>query len=106
MRRRGGADFTIVGGMAKEFTVLAIIDLDRGGKSVTNDIENVVQSLTSAGFLFPGKSLIYRDSMGNWDQVLHNGFGTFLSFASIEPEDLQGLLVGCGVPQDAINRDA
>lgn len=48
--------------------VLYIVDEDRGGMSVTNDIENVVASIIEGEKELPDKCLIiYRDSEGVWD---------------------------------------
>ena len=42
--------------------------------SVTNDAENVVEQVSKAA---PGRRIIYKDSEGNWDELLHdNGFFT------------------------------
>lgn len=50
--------------------VICIIDLDQGGKSVTNDIDNVLVRIQRDDkldiFIHP---IIYRDSMGVWDGV-------------------------------------
>lgn len=54
--------------------VLAITDLDRGNRSVTNDIENVLakiaaQEKTTPTELLHGRLVIYRDSRGVWDGI-------------------------------------
>jgi hypothetical protein len=46
-----------------------IVDLDLGGKSVTNDAEEVFKEIK---FHFPGKRLIYRDSLSNWDEIIED----------------------------------
>jgi hypothetical protein len=49
---------------------LKIIDLDLGGTSVTNDIEDVLTQIRlSEGDTILNKDIIYRDSDGNWDSV-------------------------------------
>lgn len=48
--------------------VICIVDLD-GDKSVTNDIENVIDDLARAGIRLDGP-VIYKDSDGIWDEVL------------------------------------
>lgn len=59
--------------------IIAIIDLDLGSKSVTNDMENVLDDIRAelgdlAGYRNVGPSVIYRNSMGRWDGVrLVNG---------------------------------
>lgn len=45
--------------------------------SVTNDAECVVREIAGA---YPGKRIIYRDSMGQWDELLHKN-GEFVDFA-------------------------
>jgi hypothetical protein len=43
-----------------------IVDLDLGNRSVTNDAEKVLEEINNN---FPGKRLIYRDTLGNWDEI-------------------------------------
>jgi hypothetical protein len=43
-----------------------IVDLDLGNKSVTNDAEYVFSELSKH---FPGKRIIYRDTLGCWDEI-------------------------------------
>lgn len=48
--------------------VISIIDLDQGGVSVTNDIENVIAEIVYKENIDPIKyKIIYRDSAGFWD---------------------------------------
>jgi len=62
-------------------TMVKIVDLDRGNKSVTNDAENVTRELfTSHG----NKRFIYRDSDGYWDELLHQN-GRFTRFSPYIP---------------------
>jgi hypothetical protein len=63
-----GADFEyqIVQG------VVCITDLDQGGMSVTNDIENVLASIGREVDL-EEKNVIYRDSRGVWSGINHVG---------------------------------
>lgn len=49
-----------------------IIDLDTGGKSVTNDAEQVTAELKAA---FPYCRLYYRDSDRQWGELLYNDAG-------------------------------
>lgn len=44
-----------------------IVDLDLGKKSVTNDSDFVYDEVRR---VFPGKRVIYRDSMGRWDEIV------------------------------------
>lgn len=70
------ADYKIVG---KSGHVVYLVDLDRGNLSVTNDAEEVVSEILS---LYPIDSVIvYRDSAGSWDELLHDGFA-FTGFRS------------------------
>ena len=43
-----------------------IVDRDQG-KSVTNDAENVWRDIQAQ---WPGRRLIYRDTMGRWDEIV------------------------------------
>lgn len=57
-----------------EDNIIAIIDLDLGNKSVTNDIDNVIDDIRTELGGLSGYCVIYRDSMGRWDGVrLVNG---------------------------------
>lgn len=48
-----------------------IVDLDlEGARSVTNDAELVVAELAK---VYGDRRIIYRDSMGNWDELQHDG---------------------------------
>jgi hypothetical protein len=68
----------------ERFTFLAITDLDEPGyPSVTNDIENVLAALLDAGLLVTGRLVIYRDSMGVWDQVIIDDRCQFKHFKSL-----------------------
>jgi hypothetical protein len=44
-----------------------LIDLDLGAKSITNDAERVYEEIQKK---FPGKRVIYRDTMGRWDEIV------------------------------------
>ena len=60
--------------------MIVLVDIGRGPtRSLTNDMEAVLQELGDAGFS-PTAPIIYRDSEGVWDQVWHDnwrlrGFG-------------------------------
>ena len=56
-----------------------IIDLNTG-KSITNDAENVVESVNRD---YPGKAIIYRDTEGKWDELLHEN-GVFKGFGHLD----------------------
>ena len=53
-----------------------IVDND-GPVSVTNDAEAVVARVNA---VHPGKRIIYKDTMGQWDELLHVN-GVFTDFA-------------------------
>lgn len=57
-----------------------------GGKTITNDAENVVADLVRAGFLNPTTRVIYLDSCAVWDELLVR-HGRFVGFQSIGAED-------------------
>ena len=57
--------------------VIYIADLDRGGRSVTNDADAVVEELVVA---FSAKRIVYRDTTGRWDELRHEN-GCFVGFA-------------------------
>ena len=51
--------------------VVWIEDLDLGNKSVTNDIENVLNTINIASEdNLEGMKIVYKDSMGIWDGVI------------------------------------
>jgi hypothetical protein len=67
--------------------LLVITDLN-GARSVTNDVDNVLlDCLTAYGLDLPS-IVIYRDSQGRWDRILHID-GAFRGFAALGETDLQ-----------------
>lgn len=70
---RNGAeksDFTYRINTSQGKPVLVITDLDRGGMSVTNNIEAIVQSIAAEiGERVYTMPIVYRDSMGRYDGV-------------------------------------
>lgn len=89
MRR---ADWTI------EFmdgAVVAIVDADLGGMSVTNDAEAIVIAVDESVHLGT-RRLIYRDSTGRWDELLHEA-GRFAGFAHLGGETLTQALAKVAV---------
>lgn len=58
---------------------LGIIDNDLGGRSVTNDAENVIADLVKAGIDLSKTRVLYRDSCGAWDGLATEG-GRFVGF--------------------------
>ena len=65
--------------------IVWIVDYDGGERSVTNDAEAVVAALESR---YPGYRVIYRDSMGAWDELCHQGdrFTGFKPARELAPE--------------------
>jgi hypothetical protein len=70
-------------------SVIAITDHDEG-RSVTNDVENVVADFRY-GTDLAGYRMIYRDTMGIWDEILICE-GRFAGFRSIGEHDLDKAL--------------
>lgn len=58
--------------------IFYIADADDGGMSITNDAENVVAYYNN--YLPPNTKIVYRDTMGNWDELVHEN-GVFKDFA-------------------------
>jgi len=58
--------------------VVVVIDQDKGGMSVTNDIENVLQDLSYSMDL-GNRPVVYQDSTGTFDGVNHDT-GKFTGF--------------------------
>lgn len=59
--------------------LLLIIDQDKGSKSVTNDIENVLTDIAREQGLssLAGLAVTYRDSEGDWCRVLLDEAGRY-----------------------------
>lgn len=70
-----------------EGSVIAIVDLDQGSKSVTNDIENVLADIRTELGDLAGYAVIYQDSMGRWDGVRQKGHS--VEFYSLNERDQQ-----------------
>lgn len=75
------SDFEVIGVVDDK---LFITDLDLGGRSVTNAAENVA---AWAQQNYPGKRLIYRDSIGRWDEIIitSSNIVTFIPYAEEFP---------------------
>jgi len=69
MKRK--AHFRIVGQDFKNQSKVLLIEDLNGPMSVTNDAENVVAYLISIGY--SSYRILYCDSMGQWDELLHDG---------------------------------
>ena len=68
--------------------VVAFFDLDLGNNSVTNDIHYTLEILKSRVDNLAQKKIIYRDSMGIFDEVVINENGAFMGFCSINETTL------------------
>ena len=65
-------------------TKVFIIDQDKPGcLSVTNDAEAVVEAVCRH---YPGRRIIYRDTTGQWDELVH-AKGSFVDFAPYNEQD-------------------
>ena len=85
---RADYTYTVEGG------VIVIVDLDLGGKSVTNDIDNVLDEIQAELGYLSGYSVIYRDSSGRWDGVrVKGGLVHFYSLNETNPEQAAARLL-------------
>lgn len=64
-KRPFAADFTYT----VDGNTIAIVDLDLGNRSVTNDIDYVLEEIRAELGDLSGYCVIYCDSMGRWDGV-------------------------------------
>lgn len=63
--------------------VVCIEDADEvGAASVTNDVERVLADLEHLGVDLNAQPIVYRDSMGYWDQIVVRG-GRFFAFQTL-----------------------
>lgn len=74
------ADFDVV---QVEDDRVFVVDMDCGGPPVTNDAEYVRDCITR---MYPNRRLIYRDSMGQWDEILTDGPHLFRSYHEHTPK--------------------
>ncbi|HYD61941.1 MAG TPA: DUF6011 domain-containing protein [Noviherbaspirillum sp.] len=76
---RASYDFTIEQG------IVCVVDLDNG-RSVTNDAENVIADLAAKGIDLDTHLVIYRDTLGVWDQLQVSNL-RFAGFKSLNERD-------------------
>lgn len=89
-RNRFSADYTYT----IEDNVIAIVDLDLGNRSVTNDIELVLDEIRAEVGDLAGYAVVYRDSTGRWDGVrLVNGVVYFYGLGEAEKEQAMNRLL-------------
>lgn len=74
-------DFELMGNL------VIIRDLNKGNRSVTNDIEHVLNKIKNEVANIGNKAIIYKDSDGIFDLVKTNADGTFLNFQSLNLKD-------------------
>ena len=78
-----------------EHDALLLEDTGDGALSVTNDAENVIADLAEKNLLCnPSGQLrrvAYRDSMGYWDELLHDG-SQFMGFSMLRMHTQQGAI--------------
>lgn len=71
--------------------VIVIFDLDRGNRSVTNGVGNVLRRVSQSLGGIGRRPVIYRDSTKTFDGVLHDG-DRFEGFYSIGETVLESAL--------------
>ena len=71
--------------------VVVIFDCDRGGRSVTNDIQNVLSAVDAEIGGIGHRPVIYRDSTKTFDGVHHNG-DRFAGFYAVSETVLEAAL--------------
>ena len=71
--------------------VIAVVDSNDGGKSVTNDAENVIADFVAKGFDLSKCHVIYKDTRGVWDEMLVKN-DAFADFRSINERELSSAL--------------
>jgi hypothetical protein len=85
------ADFEVTTLSLEEGNFIVITDLDKGNKSVTNDIDYVIRQLYQQADLrqrIEHSKILYRDSMKKYDGIKIKD-GRFFSFYSIQEKELK-----------------
>lgn len=59
-----------------EKNIVFLIDPDQGDMTITNNAERVCEEINK---LYPAYRIVYRDTMGYWDELIHDN-GCFLRF--------------------------
>lgn len=70
-----------------EQEVLIIIDMGQGGRSVTDDIENVLIELKAEIKALPNPIIIYRDQLEIYDGVRLDEHGQFQEYYPLNTQD-------------------
>lgn len=73
--------------VTRDFVFITDETVKRGGRSVTNAAEQVVADLLAK---HPGRRIVYRDTDGTWDELVHDGtkFATFAPAGEIAAREL------------------
>lgn len=74
--------------------ILIITDLNYGGKSVTNDVENVIHSINldlqrESGVNISHYKILYQDSDGGFDSIVVNERGEFVDFHLLNVKNIK-----------------
>lgn len=67
--------------------IVCIVDHDHG-RSVTNDVENILADLAADGVDLGSHRVIYRDTLGVWDEIVLKKDGGFKTFKSLNARKL------------------
>lgn len=67
--------------------VVCIVDQDEG-RSVTNDVENVLADIARDGVDLREYRVIYRDTLGIWDEIVLTKAGRYKTFKSLNAREL------------------
>lgn len=73
---RSSYTVSVVGTTPQNEKIVFIIDND-AGMTVTNDAENVVLDILRN---YPNHRIVYRDTEGIWDEILHRN-GEYIGFS-------------------------
>jgi len=89
--RCGGVRTTSPGGSDFGYTTydakwVLITDLDPSGRSVTNDPSSVILALHKNLHGFEHRRVLYQNTFGNLDELMHDGNGRFTDYAPVELE--------------------
>jgi len=81
----GKSDYHLI--IPKDQHIIVIIDKDLGGLSVTNDIDNIIDYISSNRLNLNNYIVIYRDSEGLYERV-YTKDGKYIGQGAIDPHDL------------------
>jgi hypothetical protein len=82
-KKKSSADFTFYTGLFYGRKCIVIIDEDKGNRSVTNDIDNVVSDIEAMRVIDSKEYLVvYRDSIGQW-----TGWSRMEGFVGLQAKD-------------------